>query len=251
MNILPETDQYLELNGSKLRIFHQPTSIEFTLETDSFMYQGAFAGVGHSLRELKQSYSGVPFGSLHQVHSDIVVEFTTPLSEEPLGDAGLSKLSNFALVTKTADCLPLLIMGPKSGILSSIHAGWKGVCSLIHLSALDRMKSLYAQKENWICILGPHIQQRSFEIEEPVLQLLSISVEKTGLNPKNYYVQKGKKYYFDLQKLVGDQLLLLGVNKENLISVGGDTLTNPKWNSFRRDKEKSARNLNFVYKINK
>ena len=226
-------------------------SIDFEIIYEKFCFIGSFVGRGTDRAKIQEKYPNVHFSSLRQSHSDTVVEFNHRTDLEPFGDAGITGQDCLAPVIKTADCLPLMVVGIHSGIVASIHAGWKGVASQIHLKTLELMKAQSGPKERFICVIGPHIHQKSFEIDPPVLQILCEASKLTGLNPETYFYRQGRKFHFDLLGLVGDQLESQGLNKYDLIHVGGNTVDQEIWNSYRREQEKALRNLNFVFKVTK
>ena len=68
--------------------------------------------------------------SLKQIHSSRVVVFDRPVKAEVMseseGDALITNQPEFLLVVRTADCVPVLLVDHKSGVIGAIHAGWRG-----------------------------------------------------------------------------------------------------------------------------
>ena len=224
------------------------SSVDFQVQSKCSTFLGSFEGAEANLSKIQKKYPDVEFASLKQTHSSKVVEFDRNYDVEPLADAGITGRDGVAPLIKTADCLPIMIAGLQSGVVGAIHAGWRGVADLIHLKAVELMKTKCSQQERFLCIVGPHIHQTSFEIEEPVLRILAESAKNTGHPPEDYYYRRGNKFHFDLLKLVSHQLERRGINKDDLIHIGGNTVSQSIWNSYRRDKENASRNLNFIFK---
>ena len=126
---------------------------------------------------------------------------------------------------KTADCLPILLIGDK---VAFVHAGWRGLQNKILTSSL--LKNLNI-KEIYI---GPFI--KDFEVQH------NFKVEFS--DAKNFY-QKSNKLYFDLKKEAIDQLK--NSYTEAKIDISPIcTLNNTAYNSYRRNKTKT-RNWNIFH----
>lgn len=164
---------------------------------------------------------------LNQTHSDIVHEAKQSIINSE-GDGIVSR--KFPLAIKTADCLPVALMG-KNGF-ALIHAGWQGLKKKILSDPL--LQELSPE----FAFIGPHIRMENYEVQE----------EFTKNFPKsnNFHSIDGK-IYFDMSKEVYTQLesLFPGIEIEDSKL---DTYTHQDLRSFRNgDKEK--RNWNILRKI--
>ncbi len=184
-----------------------------------------------TLECLQQTYPQFLFRQTLQSHSDILIKSTTG-SELTNADAQWTTEKNVALVVKTADCIPVFIYDEDNHIILSIHAGWRGVQNQITKKSLDQLQLSTKLK----IYIGPHIQKNSFACDLDVKNLL---------NPKDSeFEDKNNKYYIDLKNI-----LLSQINSNNFINLDIDTVTNLNFNSHRRDKENSGRNLSFIVKV--
>jgi YfiH family protein len=133
------------------------------------------------------------------------------------------------LAIKTADCLPIFILGKKG--FSFLHAGWKGLANgIITQGAIQQLEPIYAY-------IGPSIRQNSFEVTEEFYQHFSSYPHR--------FLRKDGKHFFDLQNAARDMLKRLNP-KMDIEDSGICTYDNRDFNSFRRDKNQE-RNWNILH----
>ena len=167
----------------------------------------------------------------HQVHSSTVIEYQGEKTESIKADGLIIdpvKFPNQVLAIKTADCLPILLIGKKVAL---IHAGWKGLQNKILQS-----KALHPLDITDIYI-GPSMQ--NYEVTEEFKQHFPDS---------NKFSTRNNKLYFNLQSEACRQLHesfpYAKITDSNIC-----TKANIEYNSYRRDKT-NIRNWN-IFKINK
>jgi YfiH family protein len=166
----------------------------------------------------------------HQIHSNTVIEFkgddlTEIKADGIIIDPGL--YPNHLVAIKTADCLPVLLIGRK---IALVHAGWKGLEN--NILSNEKIKILEISD----IYIGPAIQ--TYEVQE--------EFRKNFPNSKNFLTSEGI-LFFNLQKEAMDQLKTTYPNAKIFCS-DICTFKNNHYNSYRRDKTK-IRNWN-VFKIN-
>ncbi|MCP4914325.1 MAG: polyphenol oxidase family protein [Oligoflexia bacterium] len=133
------------------------------------------------------------FYQVKQVHGDHVVSISENTSINEIEADGIIALWNqgpFTLAIKTADCLPITIMGEKG--VAHLHAGWRGVHQQIYLN--PQVKKLNPTHY----YIGPHIRQCCFEVQEDFKQNFP--------NSSQYFSSKDQKIYFSLTQKVIDDL---------------------------------------------
>lgn len=189
-----------------------------------------FFGSRHMSREaLPEIFPEYKFAFLKQVHGRAVLLADPAQTLE--ADAHFTTQPRLALVSQSADCVPILLSDSKTVI--AVHAGWKGMAQNI-VGAVH--ETLPAFKPT-IAAIGPHILFNSFEVG------LDVS-EKLGGKYTAKHSDPGK-VYFDLAALARKQLAdAFGpVRVEECLR---DTLTDTELHSFRRGKEKASRQFSFV-----
>lgn len=164
----------------------------------------------------------------HQVHSNIIEKFNgNSLSDKKVDGIHfkLSELSTISFATKTADCMPIILLGKDSAVL--LHAGWQGLAK--HILAHKLIKSINPD----LAFIGPSICATSFEVT---------SEFKEHFPKSSNFQNKNEKLYFDLQQEAIDQLnhLYSGIQ---ITSSGECTMLKKQYNSYRRD-QTAVRNWN-------
>ncbi len=104
------------------------------------------------------------------------------------------------LVIMTADCMPI-VMSSRSGQISAIHAGWRGLLS----NVIENVVSKYNASESISAWIGPSICNKHFEITEELLPVFKCY--------SNYVVQqRPTKYSVDLVGIATEKLKSLGID---------------------------------------
>lgn len=222
----------------------------YELKTDDFVI--LFGGAKAQSSELKKVFPELRFVRLKQIHSEAVLE--TSLSSpdyENIGDAHWSKERNIALGVITADCIPAFFFDPKTRLVAGAHAGWRGIASKIIPKTLEKMIQQGAEPENIRVFIGPHIQKQSFEIGSDVRDQILTSLGPLSPEERLDYFDRisGDKVLLDLFKVARTQLQQSGVVVENIHALAIDTVKDPRFHSYRRDKEKAGRQLSFIARI--
>lgn len=187
--------------------------------------------------ELTNHFPDFKFAFLKQVHGNHVVEANADETFE--ADGHFTHQKNLALVSITADCVPILLAGHDK--VCALHSGWRS-------TALNITKAAKIAAGGFqFAAIGPHILMTSFEVGNDVAQqLLASAPAGTKANQLIYPHDDERKCYFDLTELVrlqlkdafGDDLLILEALE--------DTKTSIHFASFRRDKDQAGRQYSFV-----
>lgn len=157
---------------------------------------------------------------LKQVHGDRVVDIRSHIPEQsPEADGVVSSYSNpITPVIKTADCLPILLLGPHAFAL--LHAGWRGLANPIMaapiLQELD-IREVY---------IGPCITGKNFEVTHEF---------KDNFPKSSHFFEKGHKLHFNLVEEALSQAHNL-FPQAKMWASNECTWENPDYHSFRRDK---------------
>lgn len=185
-----------------------------------------------------------------QKHTDVVKdikEYTTENFE--FVDGFITNKKNIPLVTKYADCTPIILYDKIKNVIGNVHSGWRGTLQKISVEAVRLMEEKYnCNPADIIVCIGPCIKQCHFQVEEDFIDKFK---QEFG-NVEKYYkigeVVEGKqKYYFDTTNLIIDYLTEIGINRENIFDSNICSVCNvANMSSYRAEKEKADRNMNIV-----
>lgn len=150
-------------------------------------------------------------------------------------DGLVTKIPGIGLVTRFADCTPILLFDPVKKVQGNIHSGWKGTLKEIGGEAVDKMvKEHGSNPQDIIVILGPAIGRDDFEVDIDVMELFrdKFPYHNDFISRKN-----DMKYLIDLREIIIRTLENKGIAKENIHPVDISTFSDKRFHSFRRDKE--------------
>lgn len=102
-------------------------------------------------------FSISPLCQAHQIHSNLIAKANPNQLAEADGLTCENRF-HYPLAIKTADCLPIAIIGEKGYAL--LHAGWKGLRGEI----IKKPEVTHLIPK--LFFIGPHIQQNSYEVGE-------------------------------------------------------------------------------------
>lgn len=233
-------------------IIHDGKTLGYGRQSGDILY---FFGTDNStLENLKSHFNRLHFMNIKQVHGDTLIESTLARADlTPTADAHWTSMLNVAMLVQTADCLPVLISHDR--FICAIHAGWRGVKNEVTKKSLSHLCKLFSLSQNDMAtievVYGPHIQAQSFEVD------ISLAHDF-----QNQYVQLGyeheitlphkrpdSKSYVDLSKILRAQILSCGLIKPQITEFSADTFTDPRFASFRRQRESATRNFSFVARL--
>lgn len=144
---------------------------------------------------------------INQIHSSevVIVDEKNKLYDMhnlPKADAIVTNLKNIAIAVFTADCAPVFLFDQKKMVIAALHAGWRGAKSGIIKQTIGAMKNLGAENIN--AIIGPMIQQNSYEISQEYFDDFLLEQESN----KKFFKTKSEQghYLFDLPAYVMEKL---------------------------------------------
>lgn len=188
------------------------------------------------LRECKLNKKNLV--TMSQVHSSNVTMVTENEKEKriPECDGLLTKDKNVILATVTADCVPFMVYDEKKCIYGAVHAGYKGIINGVVEETIQIMKHEGADEKNIKATLGPSINSCCYAITKERAETFQNTFEhaRKALETRNGQV------YIELKKIITEELLRLGVKKDNITSVHECTKCGNNYYSFRRDFENTG-----------
>lgn len=85
-------------------------------------------------------------------------------------DALVTPLTGVCIGVNTADCVPIVMADPLTGLIAAAHAGWRGTVSRIAARVVQQMARLGADPAQIQAAIGVSICQRCFEVGDEVAQ---------------------------------------------------------------------------------
>lgn len=150
----------------------------------------------------------------------------------PETDGLLTTAINTPLLIMVADCYPIVLVDPVQRVVSAVHSGWRGTQQGIALRALQLMVNKHKSKLSDIrCAIGTGIDFNSFEVGAEVVDAFQGQI---NLSNSDRVKTTGQKFRLNLPGILHDQLRNVGIANEHIEVIGGDTLSNEDYFSYRR-----------------
>lgn len=228
-----------ELKEKGLNLSFTTKDMDIGLETNTNIgevkkhFDSIFEFMGENPIEV---YSG------YQVHSANIesIKDINEGSEYDIGkvfydtDGLITDIKDIALVSRFADCTPIILFDPIKKVQVNIHSGWKGTLGRIGANGVNKMVNEYGSNpKDIIVVIGPTIGKNDFEVESDVMTQFKNEFEfhQEIINKKNDI-----KYLIDLHKTNIKILLAEGIKKENITLINLSTFANEDLlHSYRRD----------------
>lgn len=181
---------------------------------------------------------------LNQIHGINAVD-AAQTDCVPDADASYTSRKNVVCVTMTADCLPILLCDTAGTVVTSIHAGWRGLCDGIIEATISSMHAKLSAKPanlmacNLMAWLGPAIGPNAFEVGAEVrAQFIAKDAQAELAFKKQGENQEQDKWLADIYKIATQRLNNLGITQIYGGGIDQDFCTfnqKEQFFSFRRD----------------
>ena len=186
--------------------------------------------------------------SLELIHSKIVYDLTSASDTQgKQGDGMISVNHSLVPVVTVADCMPLYLYEPETGLFGVCHSGWKGTGIIAEAISLAEKK--YAvRRENISVAIGPHIHDCCYIVDQERARYFTENFTPACVSRK--IAKDGREeYHLSLAKANLALLERAGIRSENIVvakectscsqNAGGDF----PFGSFRRQAAFAAGNL--------
>ena len=174
---------------------------------------------------------------LRQVHSRNCVRADRPWSDDrPQADAVLTDRAGVLVGVRTADCVPVLLVDPRTRSVAAVHAGWRGAAAGVVTAALERMAAEYdARPVDVEAAIGPGIGACCFEVGNDVARQFDA----------RFVEERQPRPHVDLASAINAQLRAAGLER---IGVAGECTSCDlgKYFSHRAESGRTGRMLSVV-----
>lgn len=188
------------------------------------------AEIEKNIDTIRNEYNVKELVILKQVHGTKILDAdNTDYQIQHEADGSITTKKEVALGILTADCVPVLLASSDGSIIGAAHCGWRSAKNNIITELHNKMEQRGAK--NIKAIIGPSIQQKSYEVDEKYYQdFVSDNAEY-----KKFFVSSNNTnhYMFDLHGYVKAK-----IEQENIeikVNIDDDTYElEDKYPSFRR-----------------
>lgn len=151
-----------------------------------------------------------------QVHSDICMRIDSANDSPSRCDALIADVPGIALITREADCVPILIYDPVKKAIANVHSGWRGTVRHIVARTIEKMQLEYGSNpHDLVCALLPSIGMDHFVVHDDVREPFMREFDA----PKIKDLGNGE-YLIDAAASVKEDLQKAGVVAENIYDSG-------------------------------
>ncbi len=168
---------------------------------------------------------------MHQVHgADVTVLRDQRHDDLPRCDGLVTTRPGRVLMTRAADCVPVLLADPDAGVVAAVHSGRPGLAAGVVPAAVATMREQGARTITaWV---GPHVCGRCYEVPA------EMQAEVGALEPDAVSTTSWGTPALDIGAGVRAQLARDGVT---VVDVSRCTRESPDLYSHRRDGASSGR----------
>ena len=169
--------------------------------------------------------------TLHQIHSDVVVDAAGRSGCLGEGDALMENTPGRLLAVKTADCIPILLVDPRHRAVAAVHAGWRGTAQKIAAHAVAEMQKKFSSRpQDLHAAIGPGIGKCCYQVGPDVASQFAEFADSNR--------------HVDLSAANRHQLAGCGV--VHIYTAELCTMCMSDFHSYRRDKQQAGRMLSVV-----
>ena len=145
-------------------------------------------------------------------HTHIVYDIKSAEdTRDKIGDGLITTNRNLIPTVTVADCMPLYLYDPVTGVFGIVHSGWKGTGIIVDAIKLAG-KNYGAKIEDFCIILGPHIRDCCYIVNEERANWFAENFTPDCVRP----LEAGIKVDWNTG---GGQLYRLSLEKANLAAI--------------------------------
>ena len=190
-----------------------------------------------ALRLVAQESGAAPV-LMHQVHGAAVCLVDQRRTGDPVEcDALITAQPGVVLLTRAADCVPVLLADPASGWMGAVHSGRPGLAAGVVPAAIATLREHGAEPS--VAWIGPHVCGACYEVPADLRD------EVAALVPQARATTSWGTPALDLGAGVRAQLTAAGIT--DVRAVDACTREDPTWPSFRRDGAAATRFAGLIW----
>lgn len=186
--------------------------------------------------------TGLSFARVRQVHGARAVRLEAASRPVVEADAVLSRTPGLAACVSVADCVPILLADPASGVVAAVHAGWRGTIAGVAREAVRALQAeLGAAPSRLLATIGPAIGPCCYEVSPDLAQVFRDDLGARVAEPRG----GGSR----VNLWFANEIVLrkAGLSGERIEVLGRCTACEPEtFFSHRRDRGRTGRQVGFI-----
>ena len=202
-------------------------------------WTAAAASVGGTTNQVRR---------VKQVHGNVVRVLkrgetgVADAEAKPDGDAVVSNVAGLLLAVMVADCVPIIVADRNTGAAGAIHAGWRGTCAWVVMTAVETMRREFGTApSDLVAAIGPSIGPHDYEVGEALVEAFRAAGHAAD-DVGRWFTRGSSSLHLDLWSANRDQLILAGLQPGHIHSCGLCTVTHVDvFDSFRVEGERAGR----------
>jgi YfiH family protein len=144
------------------------------------------------------------------------------------GDALATNQPGVALAVRAADCVPMLMAAPASGIVAAVHAGWRGTAARVAAAAVSTLERRFGcRPSDLVVAIGPSIGVCCYEVGSDLVDAFAAAGHARSVidrwfvsRPARRGSRERSRLHLDLVAASRDQLVLAGVPEDQIHACG-------------------------------
>lgn len=158
----------------------------------------------------------------------------------PATDGLATNVPGITLLTRYADCVPLLFFNPEKQAAAIAHAGWKGTLARIGPSMVDLLSAQFkCRPDRTLVMIGPSIGPCCYYVSSSMADLATRELPPAE---QRFVTATGGQLAFDLWDANRKQLIAAGIKENNIFSAERCTSCNTDlFFSYRKEAKATGR----------
>lgn len=182
-----------------------------------------------------------------QTHSANIIDIKNDTCEFFYEDVDgfITQRKDVILITKHADCLPIYFYDTVNKVIGICHSGWKGSFQEIGIKVIEKMNKNYGSlKENILIGIGIGISMEKYEVGDEFYENFKSKFSEDLVDCS--FSKIDERWHFDNVRFNLENFKKYGISPKNIIVSDECTFKNPRFSSFRRDKN-LVRNIGAIF----
>jgi YfiH family protein len=207
--------------------------------------------VAENRRRLARA-AGAPLYAASQVHGVTIARVRAGDGPDDVArlqaDGLCTDRADVALAVFVADCIPAVVVDPRTGAFAAVHAGWRGTVAGVLPAAVQALGEHFGARPGDLRVaLGPAIGPCCFEVGPEVVEAFELALPGARDAGVVVNAKPGGKAHVDL-KLANLVFLERAGVSPDAVDAGPECTScdRARFFSYRRDKGQTGQHLAFV-----